>query len=148
MTALGVLLDFQKVPMKPDVNSSGLPDDVAKSNNVLPQRIFRVTLLAFGVALLGAAGWRMYTSNKTHLVASPQVQAQAGSDYVDPTVCATCHASIAATYKKTGMGRSFYKPTPQNTIEDYSHKNTVEHRLSGMTYSMICLLYTSPSPRD
>ena len=123
--------------MKPDVNSSDLPDNVAKSNKMLPHRSFRVTLLALGIALLGAAGWGLYKSNEIHQVASPQTQVQAESDYVDPTVCATCHASIAATYKKTGMGRSFYKPTSQNTIEDYSHKNTIEHRASGMTYSMI-----------
>jgi tetratricopeptide (TPR) repeat protein len=30
--------------------------------------------------------------------------------YVDPAVCASCHAEIAKTYRETGMGRSFYRP--------------------------------------
>ena len=137
MALRSVLLEFHKVLMKPDVNSSDPADDVTRRKNALSHRSFRVTLLALGVALLGAAGWGLHTSNKSHRVAWPQVAAQAESNYVDPAVCATCHASIAATYKKTGMGRSFYKPTPRNTTEDYSHKNTIEHRASGMTYSMI-----------
>ena len=62
---------------------------------------------------------------------------QAKSDYVDPAVCATCHDDIAATYRKTGMGRSFYRPTPQNIIEDYVQKNTLDHKSSGMSYTMV-----------
>ncbi len=62
---------------------------------------------------------------------------QAKSEYVDPAVCATCHDDIAATYRKTGMGRSFYRPTPQNIIEDYAQKNTLDHKPSGMSYTMV-----------
>jgi predicted CXXCH cytochrome family protein len=36
--------------------------------------------------------------------------AAADSDYADPKSCATCHSKIAASYAKTGMGRSFSKP--------------------------------------
>src|SRR5215469_12622354 len=31
--------------------------------------------------------------------------------YVDPALCASCHAEIARSYRKTGMGRSFYRPS-------------------------------------
>src|SRR5215469_13022554 len=31
--------------------------------------------------------------------------------YVDPAICASCHAEIARSYRQTGMGRSFYRPT-------------------------------------
>ncbi|MBL8211803.1 MAG: tetratricopeptide repeat protein [Bryobacterales bacterium] len=34
--------------------------------------------------------------------------------YVEPRQCATCHASIWASYQKTGMGRAFYKPSVAN----------------------------------
>ncbi len=34
---------------------------------------------------------------------------QAAGLYADRSVCAQCHAAIAATYRKTGMGRSFRK---------------------------------------
>ena len=36
--------------------------------------------------------------------------AAAGNAYVDPAVCATCHAAIAKSYAETGMARSFYRP--------------------------------------
>jgi predicted CXXCH cytochrome family protein len=38
---------------------------------------------------------------------SDSVSAQATGHYADPKVCAECHAGIAATFLKTGMGRSF-----------------------------------------
>jgi predicted CXXCH cytochrome family protein len=58
--------------------------------------------------------------------------------YADPQACAACHAQIAASYARTGMGRSFYKPSPANTVEDYrkpSPANTVEdNRLADSFY--------------
>lgn len=42
----------------------------------------------------------------------------ASSQYADPALCATCHADIAATFRKTGMGHSFYRLTANNVIED------------------------------
>jgi tetratricopeptide (TPR) repeat protein len=35
------------------------------------------------------------------------------------------------------MGRSFFRPTPANTIEDYNHNNTFYHALSDTYYSMV-----------
>ena len=51
--------------------------------------------------------------------ASVSVEAQAprsvkSSGYVDPAVCAECHRDIAATYGRTGMGRSFSLPQAEN----------------------------------
>jgi hypothetical protein len=34
-------------------------------------------------------------------------QTPAGAGYIDPSACAACHGSIAASYARTGMGRSF-----------------------------------------
>ena len=36
-------------------------------------------------------------------------QQAAADSYVDPALCAQCHAEIASSYRKTGMGRSFYR---------------------------------------
>ncbi|MGH9608005.1 MAG: tetratricopeptide repeat protein [Terracidiphilus sp.] len=58
------------------------------------------------------------------------------SNYVNPAVCARCHQGIAATYRKTGMGRSFYIPTAANVVEDYVHANTVFNQPSGLRYTM------------
>ena len=57
--------------------------------------------------------------------------------YVDPAVCASCHPSVWENYRRTGMGRSFYRPTPQNQIEDYSNRNTYYHQPSDTYFQMI-----------
>jgi predicted CXXCH cytochrome family protein len=65
------------------------------------------------------------------------LQAAPGNEYVDAKICAGCHRQIAADYSLTGMGRSFYRPAPANTLEDYAQHNTFEHSLSDTHYSMI-----------
>ena len=69
--------------------------------------------------------------------ATPTVARQTHSDYVDPAVCAGCHQAIARTYQLTGMGRSLYRPTAENIVEDYTTRNTVRNQPSGLTYSMV-----------
>jgi Flp pilus assembly protein TadD len=63
--------------------------------------------------------------------------AGAGNAYIDAGVCASCHAEIASTFSKTGMGRSFYRPTTENVIEDYRKANTFVHKKSGLRYTMV-----------
>jgi predicted CXXCH cytochrome family protein len=58
------------------------------------------------------------------------------SEYVNAQVCAACHAQIAEDYAKTGMGRSFARPSPRNTLEDFS-KSAFHHDLSDTNFSMI-----------
>jgi tetratricopeptide (TPR) repeat protein len=57
--------------------------------------------------------------------------------YVDPALCASCHPGVWENYRRTGMGRSFYRPTPQNQIEDYSNRNTYYHQPSDTYFQMI-----------
>ncbi len=59
------------------------------------------------------------------------------SDYVNPALCSGCHQSIAKTYSATGMGRSFYRPRPENTVEDYQKLHSLYHPASDRYYSMI-----------
>src|SRR5579863_9706244 len=55
-------------------------------------------------------------------VAGCALAAQApANSYVDPAVCAQCHGQIAANYRKTGMGRSFYRPAPDPTAKPFYH---------------------------
>jgi tetratricopeptide (TPR) repeat protein len=61
----------------------------------------------------------------------------AGNDYVDARVCASCHSDAAAGFRQTGMGRSLFRPTAANTIEDYTNHNQFYHALSDTHYSMI-----------
>ena len=60
----------------------------------------------------------------------------ADAGYADSKVCATCHSSIAASYRRTGMGRSFYRPRPENRIEDYTNQNAYYHRPSDSYFTM------------
>ena len=57
--------------------------------------------------------------------------------YVEPTACVSCHREIYDSYRRTGMGRSFYRPGPENTVEDYSRHNTYYHAPSDQHYTMI-----------
>jgi tetratricopeptide (TPR) repeat protein len=56
--------------------------------------------------------------------------------YVDSAQCAGCHAGIAESYKQTGMGRSFFRPSPANRIEDYSTAGAFYHAASDRYYTM------------
>jgi len=62
--------------------------------------------------------------------------AEADPGYVDSAACAGCHQDIAETYRLTGMGRSFYAPRPENTVENYTSANTFYHRASDRYYTM------------
>src|SRR5207302_6760152 len=55
------------------------------------------------------------------------------SGYVDPRVCTTCHRKIAEDYARTGMGRSFFRPTPA----EERAKQDFYHALSDTHFSMI-----------
>ena len=52
-------------------------------------------------------------------------------------VCAGCHRDVCRTYSRTGMGRSFYRPSPENMVEDFTNKNTFYHRPSDSYFTMI-----------
>jgi len=61
----------------------------------------------------------------------------ADSSYVDPALCASCHTNVAETYSRTGMGRSFYRPTLDNTIGDRGKPATFYHKASDSYFTMI-----------
>jgi len=56
--------------------------------------------------------------------------------YVDSKICARCHRDIAASYARTGMGRSFFVPGTANRIEDYAKTPEYYHALSDSHYAM------------
>ena len=57
--------------------------------------------------------------------------------YVDPQLCQPCHSDIHDSYRKVAMGRSFYRPSVGNVIEDYSVNNHFYHELSDRHYRMV-----------
>lgn len=56
--------------------------------------------------------------------------------YIDSRECQPCHSSIYETYQHTGMGRSFYRPTPDRMVEDWGKDNVFYHRASDRYYTM------------
>jgi predicted CXXCH cytochrome family protein len=91
----------------------------------------RGRIVLSGVALL-AASWQIVPQSRPIVPVTEK-----GSGYVDPAICAGCHQDIARTYQLTGMGRSLYRPTAANTVEDYQTHNTVHNDASGLTYTMV-----------
>src|ERR1700739_970469 len=90
-------------------------------------------LAAIVVAAAGAFFLERRASRASRGAAAPTAQSSA---YVDPAECTRCHRDVAATYRKTGMGRSFSKASAANAVEDFARANTVDHRPSGMRYEM------------
>src|SRR5215471_1783613 len=66
-------------------------------------------------------------------------QETSDSAYVDARTCAKCHRQIAEDYARTGMGRSFFRPAPRNTLESYAtdaEGPDIYHAFSDTHYSM------------
>jgi tetratricopeptide (TPR) repeat protein len=68
--------------------------------------------------------------------ARPEAPAVTAATYVGPAECARCHAEIAETYSRTGMGQSWYRLTPANAVEDFEEDNEIELPGSGVRYRM------------
>jgi tetratricopeptide (TPR) repeat protein len=67
----------------------------------------------------------------------PAVLNPAAQGYVNTRQCFACHASIFNSYRNTGMAKSFARPRPENTVEDYTNKNRFYHEPSGTYFEMI-----------
>lgn len=71
-------------------------------------------------------------------VAPPMVEATGGAapGYVDDQLCSTCHGEIFDSYQEVGMARSFFRPSAERRIEDFSN-NHFFHEASQNHYEMI-----------
>src|SRR5580700_4124207 len=65
------------------------------------------------------------------------VLSPAAQGYVNSRVCYGCHAAIFKTYRETGMAKSFARPRPENTVEDYTKNNHFFHAPSNTYFEMI-----------
>jgi tetratricopeptide (TPR) repeat protein len=70
-------------------------------------------------------------------VVAPAAWAATGNAYVDAAVCAQCHADKAGTYRQTGMGRSFYRLTPETAVEDFTSGLPFHHPASDTWFNML-----------
>src|SRR2546426_167645 len=67
---------------------------------------------------------------------APREQAEARL-YVNPALCAGCHPGIAKTYRETGMGRSFSRPSAANTFAEGATEPTYFHPPSRSYFTMV-----------
>ncbi len=51
---------------------------------------------------------------------SIQVTEGAAAGYVDDRVCGRCHADLARSYREVAMAQSFYRPSAEKAVEDFS----------------------------
>ena len=51
--------------------------------------------------------------------------------------CESCHPAISRSFQRTAMAKSFFRPAPENTIEDYTNKHTFYHSPSDLHFEMI-----------
>ena len=60
------------------------------------------------------------------------------NEFVDARVCASCHSEIARSYARTGMGRSFFRPTSANSPElNLNSTPHYYHSLSDTHFSLV-----------
>jgi predicted CXXCH cytochrome family protein len=92
-------------------------------------------VLLFGVGALLCGGGTLFLAFRRHQTGAVPPQSQ--NAYVDSATCTGCHQEIAKTYRLTGMGRSLYRPTPANTVEDYRANNHIFNATSDRYYALI-----------
>jgi tetratricopeptide (TPR) repeat protein len=90
----------------------------------------RIALIGVAILFTGTfSEWRYWC---------PPVHAQeADMGYADPATCGSCHDDIAATYRETGMGRSFHRTTLADRIAGFTTRNTLYNKASDRYYTMI-----------
>ena len=65
-----------------------------------------------------------------------RVTTGAAPGYVDDRICGRCHADLYDSYREVGMARSFYRPRPENLIEDFDSEGFF-HQRSRRHYRMV-----------
>ena len=102
----------------------------------MDSKVLRVGLFVAGLIALGGAGawWRLRQSPAD---ATDVASSQAGGHYADPAVCAACHGDIAATYQKTGMGRSFRRVRTEKDLDGPTPGKPWHHEASDTYFEMV-----------
>jgi predicted CXXCH cytochrome family protein len=80
-------------------------------------RLSKAGLAVAAVALAGGTVGALFYAERGYAERHRRPAAAPANSYVDAAVCATCHADVAAGFRKTGMGRSFARVRPEDSIE-------------------------------
>jgi predicted CXXCH cytochrome family protein len=86
------------------------------------------------VVALGGAAYLIRARRYTSHSETAQILGGAAG-YVSPQLCAACHQSIWESYRRTGMARSFYRPT--NGPQAYTTRSAFYHKASNSYFEML-----------
>jgi predicted CXXCH cytochrome family protein len=96
-----------------------------------------LTVTAFVVALAGGGAWWLMRQPSGRTGGPDPVSVQGAGAYANPAVCGQCHSEIAATYRKTGMGRSFRKIRSEQDLGAPPPAKPFYHAASKSFFSMV-----------
>src|SRR4051794_8883093 len=106
----------------------------ARRNPALQPR--RVAAVLFGALAIATYPASLYLSQARAQTTS-SLRGSENADYTEPETCAECHRGIWETYRQTGMGRSFYRPSPANTVGSDAPNNSFYHKPSDSYFTML-----------
>lgn len=92
---------------------------------------------AFAVTLAGGGAWWRGSQPVSGAGGTNSDSLQAAGLYADPGVCGQCHSAIAATYRKTGMGRSFRKIRSEKDLDAAAPAKPFYHAASNSYFDMV-----------
>ena len=96
-----------------------------------------LVLAAIGLTIIGTGSltysW-LSQQNTTQLQSTAFAEP---AKFTDPRACQPCHSDIWDSYQQTGMARSFYRPGPENTVEEYNRSEAFHHAASDRYYRMV-----------
>lgn len=96
-----------------------------------------MVVTAIALAIVGLVG--VTQSGRLRQSASRQestVSAESAK-FTSPQLCQPCHSEIWDSYQQTGMAQSFFRPSPENAMEDYGASKAFRHDASDRIYRMI-----------
>ena len=96
-----------------------------------------LTAAALVVVLVGGGAWWLMRQPAGPRGGNNAISSQAAGAYADATVCAECHSEIAATYRKTGMGRSFRKLESEKDLGAAAPAKPFYHAASKSFFNMV-----------
>ena len=117
------------------------PAPSAPSSTPPPHSSRNRILLVLGIVSATLAAGLLYKTGKLPLSPSREpgwarVTTGPAAGYVGSQSCAECHADISKTFSHVAMGRSLYKPTATNIVEDYTSAPEFYHAASQQYFRM------------
>lgn len=100
---------------------------------MLKARSTSIAVAAFVLLVAGAVG---FLFQRDTVAEKPLATTGRAAGYVGGAACRDCHSDLYESYQKVAMGRSLYRPTSDNIIEDYTTNTEYYHAPSQQYFRM------------